>query len=179
MSPGAQAARTVLGAVFDAAGRPALFLKPPSALAGDGDDIPVPAGLVVEVLPCLAVSMGGTVRVAADITLPALLPTLYRPPVRAKGRDGFLPVGGGGVSVKGLGSPVQWAVTVNGTEVAGGDSEGIIEHHRRIVEEATSFMTLKDDDLVLVALGPGAAVERGQPVRVDVGGIGGVSFTLS
>jgi len=179
VSAGPQAGRTVVGAVFDAAGRPALFLKPPSALAGDGADISAPSGLVVEVVPCLAVSMGGSVRAAADITLPELLPTLYRPPVRAKGRDGFLPVGGGGASRQDLGSPVRWVVAIGGAVVAGGDTGRVLEYHRRIVEEASSFMTLEDDDLVLVALGPGIPVERSRPVRVGVDGIGGVTFTGS
>lgn len=180
MSVGEATVRTLLGAVTDGSGRLALFLKPPSSLTGDGARILAPEGCRVEVVPCIAVSFGGgMVHVAADITVPDLLPTLYRPPVRAKGRDGFLPMGAGQCALSDLSSPLPWTVSVDAAEVAQGASRGVREMHARILEEAASFMSLGDGDLILVALGPGVEAPPGRSVSVAVSGIGPVTFTVA
>lgn len=178
MSEGTIAVRTVLGAVTDAEGKLALFLKPPSSIAADRESVRAPRGLAVQVVPCLAVAVGsGRVRPAADITLPELLPTLYRPPVRAKAGDGFLPLGDEGGRLGDMPATIAWEVRGEGRLLAGGASEDAHRLHGRILSEA-SFMTLAEADLILLALGPGVGIARGAPVTLAVAGAGSVSFRV-
>lgn len=166
---------------------PLIFLKPVSAIVGDGDDVVYPrqtgnlhheAELAVVIgLRCGDVSeadAAGYIRgytAANDVTARDLQ---ERDPqwTRAKGFDTFCPLGPTIVSDI---DPGRLAVTmrVNGEVRQQGNTADMLFSVAALVSYISSVMTLEADDVILTGTPPGvSAVRRGDLMEVEVEGIG-------
>jgi 5-oxopent-3-ene-1,2,5-tricarboxylate decarboxylase/2-hydroxyhepta-2,4-diene-1,7-dioate isomerase len=169
---------------------PALFFKPPSSLVGHGAPVIYPQGvqyLHYEVE--LGVVIGRTCRnvrpedayrvvrgytVANDVTARDFVGTLYRPPVRAKGYDTFLPVGPWVVEGE-IQDPhgLVLRTYVNGELRQEGNTARMLRRVDELVAFISSIMTLEPDDLILTGTPRGIApVRPGDVMRLEIEGIG-------
>lgn len=160
-------------------------MKPPTTVTADGAIIPVEREWTLTVVPSLAFFVAtqghdGEFAVAADVTLPDLLPDHYRPPIRAKGRDGFLPIGASRIGQRRLpGGHPEWRVVCEGEVTGRGTSPDILSLLASLWGEASSFMTLGTGDVFLLPLGQAVPVPADRSVTISVDGIGEVTFTLA
>lgn len=168
---------------------PVLYIKPRNCFAGHGDAVVVPAdadeldigatlGIVIgreaccvgeaEALACVA---GYTV--CNDVSVPHA--SYYRPSLRFKCRDGFLPVGPWVVAARHVPDPDALAVRVHidGRLVQQTSTAGMQRPVARLITEVSAFMTLAAGDLLMLGVAAGAPRARaGQRVRITIDGIG-------
>lgn len=161
---------------------PALYVKPRNTFGLDGRPVEVPAGLdAVEANGSVAVVIGRQatrVREADALDhVAAYVPVLdvcephdsyYRPAVRQRCRDGFLPIGRPLAAAE-AGSPEAFriAVRVNGAEAAAWSTADLARPVARLIADVTDFMTLSAGDLLIVGLDP-APARAGPGDRVEV-----------
>jgi len=169
---------------------PVLFLKPPSSLVGHGAPVIYPQGvqyLHYEVE--LGVVIGRTCRnvrpedayhvirgytIANDVTARDFVGPFYRPPVRAKGYDTFLPVGPWVVEGE-IRDPhgLVLRTYVNGELRQEGNTARMLRRVDELVAFVSSIMTLEPDDLILTGTPRGIApVRPGDVMRLEIEGIG-------
>ncbi len=169
---------------------PVLFFKPPSSLVGHGAPVIYPQGvqyLHYEVE--LGVVIGRTCRnvrpedayrvirgytIANDVTARDFVGTFYRPPVRAKGYDTFLPVGPWVVEGE-IQDPhgLVLRTYVNGKLQQEGNTARMLHRVDELVAFVSSIMTLEPDDLILTGTPRGIApVRPGDVMRLEIEGIG-------
>jgi len=166
---------------------PLIFLKPSSAIVGDGDDVVYPdaSGRVdheaelavvigrrctsVSVAEALAYVRGYTC--ANDVTARDLQETDDQW-TRAKGFDTFCPLGP--AIVEGLDpSSLQVVARVNGKERQRGSTADMLFGVPALVAYISAVMTLEPDDVILTGTPPGVGpVQRGDLMEVEVEGIG-------
>jgi len=168
---------------------PVLFLKPPSALVGHRAPVVYPAG--VEYLHYeaeLAVVIGRRCRrvrpeaardvvkgytVANDITARDFVRNFYRPPVKAKGWDTFLPLGPALVDDVAEPGALTLRTYVNGELRQEGNTRDLFYPLEELVAYLSTFMTLEEDDVILTGTPRGISpVHPGDLMRVEVEGIG-------
>jgi 2-keto-4-pentenoate hydratase/2-oxohepta-3-ene-1,7-dioic acid hydratase in catechol pathway len=166
---------------------PLIFLKPVSAIVGDGDDVVYPAesrnlhheaelAVVIgrrcrQVAEADAMSFVRGYTAANDVTARDLQETDPQW-TRAKGFDTFCPLGPR--VVEGL-DPAALAVTmrVNGELRQHGSTAEMLFPVARLVSYISGVMTLEPDDLILTGTPPGVGpVQRGDLMEVEVEGIG-------
>ncbi|MEA2647200.1 MAG: hypothetical protein QOE92_2283 [Chloroflexota bacterium] len=166
---------------------PLLFLKPPSAVVGDGDEVRYPAAshnvhheaelAVVIGEVCRDVAPGDALaRVAGftcanDVTARDLQESDDQW-TRAKGFDTFCPLGP--VVVAGL-DPANLRVIgrVNGEVRQDGSTSDMLFDVPHLVAYISSVMTLLPGDVVLTGTPPGVGpVQRGDLMEVEIEGIG-------
>jgi len=168
---------------------PVLFLKPPSALVGHRAPVVYPTG--VEYLHYeaeLAVVIGRRCRrvrpeaardvvkgytVANDITARDFVRNFYRPPVKAKGWDTFLPLGPALVDDVAEPGALTLRTYVNGELRQEGNTRDLFYPLEELVAYLSTFMTLEEDDVILTGTPRGISpVHPGDLMRVEVEGIG-------
>lgn len=173
---------------------PVLYLKPANTHAATGSAIQVPADPgVVQINPTIALVLGRTAtrvsvddalahvvqcRIACDLSLPH--DSVYRPAVRQRCRDGFLPMGEALEVPEGLsdGTP-QLLTFVNDVEVDRRDLRALVRAPAQLLADVTAFMTLDAGDMLLIGLPDQSPLARvGDRVRVQVQGLGSLSFDL-
>lgn len=181
-------ARELGGEVPD---EPLIFLKPPSAIVGDGDPIRLPPGVGrVDYEGEIAFRIGTRARrVAAaewrtyvDAVLPANDVTardLQRKDnqwTRAKGFDTFC-VLGPAVALNGLDVDALQVVTrVDGAERQNGRVSDMAFPPGALLEYITGIMTLEPGDLVLTGTPEGVGpIHAGQTVEVEIPGVAWIS----
>ena len=162
---------------------PVVYIKPRMTASTGGAPVPVPGGVEELVLsPTIGLIFGRSVArgesnplsavsamcLAIDVSLPEM--DYYRPAIRQRCRDGFLP----------LGNPVPFE-NPTGLEITT-RVEGAIVHHwsldrlqrsvKTLVADLTDFMTFEAGDMLLVGL-PGDAprARTNAEVRVEATGI--------
>jgi 5-oxopent-3-ene-1,2,5-tricarboxylate decarboxylase/2-hydroxyhepta-2,4-diene-1,7-dioate isomerase len=174
---------------------PVLYLKPGNTHAADGATVHIPAdpgqvlvnasiGLVLsraatrlradDALACV-----GAHLIASDLALPHA--SVYRPALRQRCRDGFLP----------MGLPVRAdtrfdyaraeAVTfLNGVEV---ERRGFAQLRRppaQLLADVTEFMTLDRGDVLLLGANDTAVLARpGDAVRIEIAGLGQLAYRVA
>lgn len=174
---------------------PVLYIKPRNTFAGHGDVIVVPAGVdELEVGATLGIVIGREAcrvgeaealacvagyTVCNDVSVPHA--SFYRPSLRFKCRDGFLPMGPWIVAAPHVAEPDALAVRVHldGRLVQQTSTAGMQRPVARLIAEVSAFMTLAAGDLLMLGVAAGAPRARaGQRVRIEIDGIGALENPL-
>lgn len=168
---------------------PVLYIKPRNTFAGHGDDIVVPAGVdELEMGATLGIVIGRTAcRVAEaqalsvvagytvcnDVSVPHA--SFYRPSMRFKCRDGFMPIGPGMVAASQVADPDALTVNVHidGRPAQQASTAGMQRPVARLIADVTAFMTLSPGDVLMLGVPFGAPRARaGQHVALHIEGVG-------
>lgn len=174
---------------------PVLYIKPRHCLAGHGDAVAVPADAdAVEVGACLGIVIGREARrvreaealafvagytVCSDLSVPH--PSYYRPSLRFKARDGFLPLGPWIVGARHVPDPdsLDVRVEIDGAQAQRYSTAGMIRGVARLIADVTDFMTLAAGDLLMLGHGPAAPLAlAGQQVRITIDSVGTLEHRL-
>jgi 5-oxopent-3-ene-1,2,5-tricarboxylate decarboxylase/2-hydroxyhepta-2,4-diene-1,7-dioate isomerase len=156
---------------------PVLFIKPRNTFLAHGGTVLLPSGLpeleasaalaLVFARDTRAVSSERALEAVAGYTLALDLAEpgadFFRPPIREKCRDGFLPIGPSIVSRDNIANLESLVVRleVNDNEVASFNLSGAVARMAELIEEVSDFMTFRAGDVFLVSrtpLGPRARV---------------------
>lgn len=174
---------------------PVLYIKPRNTRNRHGGLVTVPASTpMLEVNATLAVLIGRPATgVSPDVALDHVAgytlaidvcephDSYYRPAIRQRCRDGFLPVGPLVVPAATITDPdaLDITVSVNGVPAACWSTAGLVRPLATLIADVTSFMTLKTGDLLLVGLDPNPAqAQAGDRVTAHIAGIGELTITL-
>ena len=174
---------------------PVLYIKPRHCLAGQGAAVEVPADApALEVGAQLGIVIGRTAcrvreadalahvagyTVCSDLSVPH--PSYYRPSLRYKARDGFLPLGPWIVAARHVPQPdaLEVVVQLDGQEAQRYSTAGMQRGVAQLIAEVSAFMTLAPGDLLMLGAGPAAPVARaGQTVRITIDGVGTLEHRL-
>lgn len=148
---------------------PVLYIKPRNTFA-DGSARPavrLPDGLRVTAAATLALVFGDGgrptgARLALDLSEPHA--SFFRPAIRERCRDGFLPLGGAGPVPTGAESIVT---RIDGREAHRWSIDRLARSIDDLVAEIAAFMSFAAGDLLLIGL-PGDAPEAGVGSRMTV-----------
>lgn len=169
-----QAERDALASAFTAPpyGKPpqapVLYIKPRGTFADDSGRVPVPASapaLILSATLALVIGRDGRPvggRLALDVSEPHA--DYYRPAIRERCRDGFLPLGKPGPLPAGAETIVT---SINGREAHRWSLDRLVRPPSALLADIGAFMTLGDGDLLLVGL-PGDAPRAVVGDRVEV-----------
>jgi 5-oxopent-3-ene-1,2,5-tricarboxylate decarboxylase / 2-hydroxyhepta-2,4-diene-1,7-dioate isomerase len=175
---------------------PVLQVKPRNTLVGEGARVAVPpdAAEGLELGATLAIVIGRTAcrlrvedalahvagfTLACDIRVPHA--SHYRPAVRHRARDGFCPIAAQGVPISAMPAPdaLHVQVAVNGVVVHDTSTAERIRSVAALLADVTEFMTLQPGDVLLLGASAGSPrAHAGQQVRITIGGVGSLGFTL-
>lgn len=174
---------------------PVLYIKPPGTWMFSAGAVPVPAGVErLEVNAVLAVMFGretGRVTpnqalanvaaygVAIDVSIPH--ESLYRPAMRQRCSDGFLPIGRAFVEASAVADPsrLETVVKVAGRETRRYAFADLYRPLPELIAEISGFLSFRAGDVLLAGLAPdGATARAGDPVTAQIAGIGDVACHL-
>lgn len=174
---------------------PVLYIKPRHCLAGHGSAVEVPADAdALEVGAQLGIVIGRAARrvreadallhvagytICSDLSVPH--PSYYRPSLRYKARDGFLPLGPCIVAARHVPNPdaLDVVVHIDGQQAQRYSTAGMQRSVARLIADVSDFMTLAEGDLLMLGAGPAAPRARaGQSVRITIEPIGALEHTL-
>ncbi|MFB6215188.1 MAG: fumarylacetoacetate hydrolase family protein [Candidatus Bipolaricaulia bacterium] len=167
--------------------RPSLFFKPPTAITNPGDPIEIsedhrydPEGEIAAVLgeECRNVDRRDAFNYIWGFT--GLNDVTNRDAqnweqnwVRAKGFDTAAPLGPVLVTPDELDLPISFKLEVNGSVRQSSDTSKLIFDFPYLVEEISSFMTLRRGDVISAGTPRGVApINRGDTVTLKIEGIG-------
>lgn len=148
---------------------PVLYIKPRGCIASDGAKVHLSPGLAeVEAAATVGLLFDRDVHrvsrqsalahvaaacLALDVTEPHH--SYYRPAVRQRCRDGFLPIGAPTTFHQGI-LDADIVTSVNGREVHRWTLADLVRDAAMLISDISSFMTLAAGDLLLVGLPSGA-----------------------
>jgi 5-oxopent-3-ene-1,2,5-tricarboxylate decarboxylase / 2-hydroxyhepta-2,4-diene-1,7-dioate isomerase len=174
---------------------PVLYIKPRNCFIGDGDAIVVPDGVdELEIGATLGLIVGREASrvhedealsyvagytVCNDVSVPHA--SYYRPSLRFKCRDSFLPVGPWIVGARHVSDPdaLGIRVEIDGRTVQQVDRPRLVRGAARLVAEVSDFMTLSVGDVLMLGVAAGAPRARaGQRVTIDIDRVGTLANTL-
>lgn len=174
---------------------PVLYIKTANTLNRHGGTVVVPVGTDrLEVNATLAVVIGRTASrtpqdqaldhvlgytIAIDVCEPHA--SYYRPAIRQRCRDGFLPIGPWILPARDFTTPdaAEIVVEVNGVECSRWSTSDLARSVSRLIADTSDFMTLQEGDVLLVGLAPQPATARvGDRVSARVEGLGRLDVTL-
>jgi 5-oxopent-3-ene-1,2,5-tricarboxylate decarboxylase/2-hydroxyhepta-2,4-diene-1,7-dioate isomerase len=170
---------------------PVLYIKPPNTYLESGGMVALPQGVeALEIQPTLGLVIGGTATrvaearawshvagmvLAAEVCLPHT--SLYRPAVRQRCRDGFLPLGSPQAPIQ---ASIEVRLKVDGILRASLSTADLVRPIPRLLAEVTDFMTLYPGDVLLVGLPLGQdLVGAGAAVSVEADGFPTLGFGLA
>jgi 5-oxopent-3-ene-1,2,5-tricarboxylate decarboxylase/2-hydroxyhepta-2,4-diene-1,7-dioate isomerase len=174
---------------------PVLFIKPRNTFLAHGGIALLPSGLEdVEVSAALAVVFARDTRcaysaraletvagytLALDLSEPGA--DFFRPPIREKCRDGFLPIGPTVVSRENIENLEGLVVRmeIDGKEASSFNLHAGVDRVSALIAEVSSFMTFRAGDVLLVSrtpLGPRARV--GNRISAIADGLGRLDCVL-
>ena len=172
---------------------PVMYIKPRGCLAGDGAVVRLDADLhEVEAAPTLGLLFGRDVYrssphealgcveaacLALDLSEPHA--SYYRPVVRQRCRDGFLPLGRpAAFRPPLLEQPI--VARVGGHEALSWSPKDLVRDAATLVADISEFMTLRAGDLLLIGLPPGAPrLQRGEQISVSMEGLPSLRVSLA
>jgi 5-oxopent-3-ene-1,2,5-tricarboxylate decarboxylase / 2-hydroxyhepta-2,4-diene-1,7-dioate isomerase len=165
---------------------PVLYIKPANTWTHAGEPIVLPSDVAeVEVGASVAMVMKAPGEIAGyvlmcDLTVPQ--ESFYRPPVKARCRDGFLGVGNTLLPAAGCPDPsgIEIQVMVNGSLRQTVRLADLVRPAPRLLAEVSEFMTLGAGDVLM--LGCDAARPRVRALdRIDISapGLGTLSHILA
>ena len=151
---------------------PVLYIKPHNTLRFDGAAVPVPEGMAaLEAAGTIALLFGDEPNrpVAAALALDVCEPhaSYYRPAIRQRCRDGFLPMGGFvPFDLEALvAAPIEtW---IDGAVAHRWSLARLVREIPALIADVGAFMTLADGDVLLVGLA-GDAPRVGVGARVEL-----------
>jgi 5-oxopent-3-ene-1,2,5-tricarboxylate decarboxylase/2-hydroxyhepta-2,4-diene-1,7-dioate isomerase len=168
---------------------PVLYIKPRCTHIGHGDAIVVPDGVdELEMGATLGMVIGRTAcrvseadalscvagyTVCNDVSVPHA--SYYRPSMRFKCRDSFLPIGPWIIGAHHVADPDALAlqVEIDGHTVQRSSTGGMQRSVARLIADVTEFMTLSAGDVLMLGVPFGAPRARaGQRVRISIEGVG-------
>ena len=174
---------------------PVLYIKPRNTHIGHGDPIVVPAGVdeleigatlgivigrsACRVAEADAVSVIAGYTVCNDVSVPHA--SYYRPSLRYKCRDSFLPIGPWIVGARRVSRPDALSITVHidGEVVQRADTGGMVRAVARLIADVSAFMTLDAGDVLMLGVPAGAPRARaGQRVAIDIDSVGRLENAL-
>ncbi|RJG22002.1 fumarylacetoacetate hydrolase family protein [Paenibacillus thiaminolyticus] len=183
---------------FAAPAEPLVFLKGPNTLIGHRGHTRRPADAAYMHYECeLAVVIGRTARavkqeeaydyvagytVANDYAIRDYLENYYRPNLRVKNRDTCTPIGPWLVDAGDVPDPMNLTLRtyVNGTLTQEGSTADMIFRIPALIEYLSSFMTLKQGDIILTGTPEGLVnTEIGDEVVTEIEGIGRLVNTIA
>lgn len=160
---------------------PVLYLKTRNCLMRCADGIALDTDLAeVEIAATLGLTFGraatkissanaldcvASACLALDISQPET--SYYRPTVRQRCRDGFLPLGQPGLFDRNLLS-ADIATSINGAKVHAWSPQRLVRDAATLIADISSFMTLAAGDLLLIGL-PHDAPRASRGDRVHIG----------
>lgn len=167
--------------------RPSLFFKPPTAIANPGDPIEItedrrydPEGEVAAVIgeDCRNVDRADAFNYIRGFT--GLNDVTNRDAqsweqnwIRAKGFDTAAPLGPVLITPDEIDLPISFRLEVNGSVRQSSDTSNLIFDFLDLVEEISSFMTLRKGDVISTGTPRGVApITGGDTVRLEIEGIG-------
>lgn len=167
--------------------RPSLFFKPPTAITNPGDPIEIsedhrydPEGEIAAVIgkDCRNVKHQDALNYIWGFT--GLNDVTNRDAqnweqnwVRAKGFDTAAPLGPVLLTPDDIDFPVSFKLEVNGSVRQSSDTSKLIFDIPHLVEEISSFMTLRKGDVISTGTPRGVApINRGDTVALNIAGIG-------
>jgi 5-oxopent-3-ene-1,2,5-tricarboxylate decarboxylase/2-hydroxyhepta-2,4-diene-1,7-dioate isomerase len=170
--------------------QPALFFKPSNSWIGHRTPVLFPEGTeYMHYENELAAVIGRRCRrvraedaaevvrgytIANDVTVRDFVGNLYRPPVKAKGWDGFGPLGPYLVEQE-IDDPnsLNLRTYVNGELRQEGNTKQLMWKVPEIIEFITEFMTLEPNDIILTGTPKGLShVYPGDVMRLEIDGLG-------
>jgi 5-oxopent-3-ene-1,2,5-tricarboxylate decarboxylase/2-hydroxyhepta-2,4-diene-1,7-dioate isomerase len=170
---------------------PVLYIKTRNCLALGSDIMLDPDLTQVEIAATLGLMFGraatkisrenaldcvASVCVALDISEPEA--SYYRPTVRQRCRDGFLPLGHPGVFDRAL-LTTSIETSINGTPVHRWSPQRLARDAASLITDISSFMTLTAGDLLLIGLPHDAPrAGPGDEVRVECAGLAPLAIRL-
>jgi 5-oxopent-3-ene-1,2,5-tricarboxylate decarboxylase/2-hydroxyhepta-2,4-diene-1,7-dioate isomerase len=172
----------------DAPRAPVLYIKPPTCLASNGDDIRLPdessevhagatVGLIIGHTACRVSEQSAMQHVAGltlvnDFSLPHN--EFFRPAVRLNARDGYCPLGTATPLSPGLDPDrLTICVKVDADPTHTYSTADLRRSARRLLVDVTEFMTLSPGDLLLLgAMWPLQKLHAGQTVTLRADGLG-------
>jgi len=159
---------------------PVLYIKTRNCLAPGGGDVPLDADLAhVEIAPTLGLLFGCAATkvsranalacvagacLALDISEPEA--SYYRPTVRQRCRDRFLPFGNLHAFDSGI-LKASIGTSINGVDLHAWSPERLARDAATLIADISSFMTLAAGDLLLIGL-PHDAPRAGPGDRVQI-----------
>ena len=168
---------------------PVLYIKPRNTWLPHRCPVPLPADVeAVEIGATLGVIIGRDATrmsreraaeviagytIVNDVTLPGA--GLFRPPLRAKCRDGFCPVGPWVIPRDALPAPEALGIRafVNGELRMQNTTAQLHRDVASLIAEVTEFMTLRAGDLLAVGVPENPPLARaGDEMAVEIDGIG-------
>jgi len=174
---------------------PVLYIKPPNTHNTQGGHIVVPQGVAeLEMGASLGIVIGRTAcRVAEadalsviagytvcnDVSVPH--ESYYRPSLRFKCRDGFMPIGPAIVGAQKVPRPDALGITVSvdSQVMQRSSTAGMLRPVAALVAAVTDFMTLSPGDVLMLGVPAGAPRARaGQRVSITIDGVGTLENTL-
>jgi 5-oxopent-3-ene-1,2,5-tricarboxylate decarboxylase/2-hydroxyhepta-2,4-diene-1,7-dioate isomerase len=174
---------------------PVLYIKPQPCLAGHCAAVEVPAdaealevgaqlGIVIgreacRVAEAEALAFVAGYTICSDLSVPH--PSYYRPSLRYKARDGFLPLGPWILAACHVPNPdaLEVVVHIDGQGAQRYATAGMQRSVARLIAEVTAFMTLSPGDLLMLGAGPAAPRARaGQTVQISIAPIGTLQHRL-
>ncbi|WCR26910.1 fumarylacetoacetate hydrolase family protein [Paenibacillus thiaminolyticus] len=183
---------------FAAPAEPLVFLKGPNTLIGHRGHTRRPADAAYMHYECeLAVVIGRTARavkqeeaydyvagytVANDYAIRDYLENYYRPNLRVKNRDTCTPIGPWLVDARDVPDPMNLTLRtcVNGVLTQEGSTADMIFSIPALIEYLSSFMTLKQGDIILTGTPEGLVnTEIGDEVVTEIEGIGRLVNTIA
>ena len=167
---------------------PVLYIKPPGTWRLYAGTVPLPDGEErVEFSATLGIVIGRTAtrvteaealdyvlgyRAAIDVSLPQ--ENYYRPSVRQRCRDGFLPLAPGITAREGVADPDSLLIRtlLNGREVGRFSTGDLVRPMARLIADVSDFMTLCEGDMLLIGLTPERPLARlGDRIAASIAGI--------
>lgn len=173
---------------------PVLYIKPRNTHAGEGATVRIPAAPgEVQIHATLGLVIGKRAtrvrvedamdhvagcRIVSDLSLPHA--SVYRPAMQQRCRDGFLPMGEPVRMAAGFDIARSQAVTfVNGAEVHRRGFADLVRPAAQLLADVTEFMTLEAGDVLLLGAADDAALAvAGDAVRIEVVGLGSLSYRV-
>jgi 5-oxopent-3-ene-1,2,5-tricarboxylate decarboxylase / 2-hydroxyhepta-2,4-diene-1,7-dioate isomerase len=196
--------RDALAALGDAAHQPpykappqapVLYIKPRNCHVGAGEPIVVPAGVdELEMGAALGMVFGRDARrvretdalgflagytVCNDVSVPHA--SFYRPSLRFKCRDSFLPIGPGIVDAQRVADPdaLGMRVEIDGRTALRIDAPHWLRGAAQLIADVSEFMTLAAGDVLMLGVPAGVPRARaGQRVAIHIDGVGSLENPL-
>jgi 5-oxopent-3-ene-1,2,5-tricarboxylate decarboxylase / 2-hydroxyhepta-2,4-diene-1,7-dioate isomerase len=175
---------------------PAIFFKPTTSLIGHREQVVYPTGVeymhyenelaVVIGHKCRRVTAGdamnfvGGYTIANDVTVRDFVTNLFRPPVKAKGWDTFLPMGPYLVENEIL-DPNDLGIRtyVNGELRQSGRTANLLIKIPQFIEYVSEFMTLEVGDVLLTGTPKGVShINPGDRLSLEIDQLGALESVV-
>ena len=176
---------------------PVLLWKPNSALIGHLGGIVYPSGatfmhyeaelVIVMGRECRRVKASNALSfvkgytIGNDVTVRDFITNTFRPPIKAKGFDTFLPLGPCIATPDEIPdvSNLKLTTKVNGEIRQEGNTKNLMHSVQKLIEYISEFMTLDPDDLIMTGTPKGISpIVPGDVVEISIDNIGTLKNTV-